>query len=91
MGGSCSLVGGIVRTLCAKLLGMTMNDLLSSIDSEIVRLQQVRALLAGTGSRTVKRGRSVKKKHTVSAAGRAAIAAAQRKRWAKQKKAAKKG
>jgi hypothetical protein len=64
---------------------MNLNDLLSSIDSEIAILQQARALLTGTGSRTAKAGRSAKKKHTMSAEGRARIAAGQRKRWAAQK------
>jgi len=74
----------------ATLIWMNLTDLLSSIESEIATLQQARALLTGTGSRTAKAGRPAKKKHTMSAEGRARIAAAQRKRWAKQKRAAKK-
>jgi hypothetical protein len=66
-------------------------ELLSSIDSEIARLKEVHALLVGdNGHRTPRKVKPAKKRHTMSAAGRAAIAAAQRKRWAAQKKAAKK-
>jgi topoisomerase IA-like protein len=68
---------------------MTLTDLVSSVDSEIAILQQVRALLAGQDGH-VRRGRKPGKKRTMSAEGRARIAAAQRARWAKQKKAAKK-
>jgi hypothetical protein len=65
---------------------METTQILAEIDSEIRRLQDVRALLAGTKSKTLKTGR---KKRFLSAEARARIAAAQRKRWAKQKKAAK--
>lgn len=70
---------------------MNVPELLSAIDSEIGRLQQVRAILArggmsGGGKRP---GRPAGKKRTMSAEGRARIAEAQRKRWAKQKKAAR--
>jgi hypothetical protein len=68
---------------------MNTTELLSSIDSEIAKLQQVRSLLAGQSGH-VRRGPKPGKKHTMSAEGRARIAAAQRKRWAKQKKVAKK-
>jgi hypothetical protein len=67
---------------------MNLTDLLSSIDSEIARLEQVKALLTGTGSSVAKPGRPAKYK--MSAEGRARIAAAQRKRWAKLKKTATK-
>lgn len=66
---------------------MNTSELLSSIESEIATLQQVRALLAGHPQHGRKPGR---KKRRISAAGRARIAAAQRARWAKLKKAAKK-
>ena len=61
------------------------NEILASIDSEISVLKQARALLTGTnnGARAV--GRPKKRKFTMSAEGRAKIAAAQRARWAKQK------
>ncbi|HKR30790.1 MAG TPA: hypothetical protein VJT08_09940 [Terriglobales bacterium] len=70
---------------------MNVSELLSEIDSEISRLQQVRAVLGGTGNHHAPRrvGRPAKKKRTLSAEARAKIAEAQRKRWAKQKKAAK--
>jgi topoisomerase IA-like protein len=63
--------------------------MLSSVDSEISRLQQARALLAGQ-DRHVRPGRKPGKKHTMSAEGRARIVAALKARWAKQKKAVKK-
>jgi hypothetical protein len=65
---------------------MTISVVLSQIDIEISRLQQARKLLAGSD---VGNGRATKphrKKRTISAAGRARIAAAQRARWAKVKK-----
>jgi hypothetical protein len=66
-----------------------MNDILVSIDSEISVLREARALLTGT-SNAARRGRPAKKrKFTMSAEGRARIAAAQRARWAKQRRAAK--
>jgi hypothetical protein len=69
---------------------MNTTELLSAVDSEIARLQEARALLAGTGSRTVKAGRPAKRKYTLSPEARKRIVDAQRKRWAKQKRAAKK-
>ena len=78
---------------------MSIQTILSDIDSEIARLAQARELLAGA---TVKRGPgrpSLKTSSPVapkkaarrrmSAAGRARIAAAQKARWAKIKKVAK--
>jgi hypothetical protein len=67
---------------------MTTADIVSSIDSEIARLEQVKALLTGTGSRT--KADRPKRKYTLSPAARKRIGDAQRKRWAKQKRAAKK-
>jgi hypothetical protein len=81
------------QIIASTLFGMSLNDILSSIDSDISRLQQARALIANDGTHT--RGkkhakkRPPKVKRTISAAGRKAIAEAQRKRWAAQKKAAK--
>lgn len=62
---------------------MDTAHLISEIDSEISRLQQARALLAGgaLGSEA----KSPRKRHTLSAEARARIAAAQKRRWAKQK------
>jgi hypothetical protein len=76
---------------------MKITDLLRNIDEEIARLQQARALLAGTDNPR-RRGRppgissklwaTPAKKRTMSAAGRKRIAEAQRARWAKQKRQA---
>lgn len=63
---------------------MNTSELITAIDAEISRLQQARELPAdsiGTGTREEKR--------TLSAEGRARIAAAQKKRWAERKKANK--
>ena len=68
---------------------MNTAELLSSIDSEIARLQEARALLAGQDGHSAPRGRKpAKKRHTMSADARKRIGDAQRKRWAAQKKAA---
>ena len=66
------------------LSAMDTAQLISEIDSEISRLQQVRALLAG--GRSAVRTKRPETRRTLSAEARARIAAAQRKRWAKQKK-----
>lgn len=63
---------------------MNTTELLFQIDAELSRLNQARALLVGSNN-GVRRGRPGRKKHTMSAEGRARIAAAQRRRWAKQK------
>jgi hypothetical protein len=76
---------------------MNTRDILSVIDAEIARLQSARSLLAGTASKRKRRPRKADSptappapsKRTMSAAGRKAIAEAQRKRWAKQKAAKK--
>jgi hypothetical protein len=73
---------------------MQTNDIIAEIDAEISRLQQAKALLSGT---TVKRdpGKPVTNgaskpavKRVLSPEARAKIAAAQKKRWAKARKAA---
>jgi hypothetical protein len=80
---------------------MQTKDLLKAIDEEIVKLEQARALLmSSTDSEPAakRRGRpkgSVNRaakttKRTMSAEGKARIAAAQKKRWAAQKRAATK-
>jgi hypothetical protein len=66
---------------------MNIAGMLAGIDEEIGRLQQIRSLLAGGGS-GVGNGKK-KKRRTMSAEARKRIGDAQRKRWAKQKKAAK--
>lgn len=63
---------------------MSLNDLLSSIDSEIATLTKARSLLAALAVTT-----SAKPRRTLSKAARRKIAAAQRKRWAAVKKTAK--
>lgn len=75
---------------------MAIDNLLSEIDAEIARLTQVRHLLAGSeGGNSFRYGSNratatPRKKRVLSAEARARIAAAQKKRWAKQKKAAAK-
>jgi hypothetical protein len=74
------------------LSGMEIDKVLAAIDEEIQRLEQARGLLSGlTGKRGGRRAPlSLRpKKRTLSAEARAKIAAAQRARWAKAKKAAK--
>lgn len=74
---------------------MNTSELLSGIDDEISRLQQVRALLAGSDGDVVRNGRArgpaaaftfganePRKRHKMSAKAKAAIRAAQKKRWA---------
>jgi len=85
---------------------MGIPDILSSIDAEIARLTQARALLAAGGSAVTKAPakarRAVnlqpdspkvpkrKKKRNLTPEGRARIAEAAKRRWAAQKKAAAK-
>jgi hypothetical protein len=76
---------------------MDTNRIIADIDTEISKLQQVRALLS---SAAIKRGPgrpkfteptvTKPKKRKLSAKGRAAISAAMKARWAKSRKAAKK-
>jgi hypothetical protein len=75
---------------------MVFKGILAQIDLEIARLQQARALLASTEI-TGKRGQTArtvakptKKKRNLTPEGRARIAEAVKRRWAKQK-VAKKG
>ena len=80
---------------------METRQILEELDAEIARLKEVRNLLTGIESRTSSSDRggvngvskkastAPRKKHTMSAEGRAKIAAAQKKRWAAQKKAVK--
>jgi hypothetical protein len=64
---------------------MNTDEIVQTIDAEISRLEKVRALLSDHTA-PLKRGFPPTKKHsTMSAEGRARIAAAQRKRWAKKK------
>jgi hypothetical protein len=74
---------------------MDTRSILAAIDTEISRLQQVKALLSGDArTQAIKLPAAVKtskptKRLKLSAAARAKIAAAQRERWAKFRKAAK--
>jgi hypothetical protein len=80
-------------TVCYSV-SVTTTEILAALDTEIARLQQARNALAGV-SGAKRRGRppasalasqTTNKKRILSAAAREKIAAAQRKRWAKQKK-----
>jgi hypothetical protein len=68
---------------------MNVTELLSQIDSEISRLHEARNLLAGHNAGNGRAFKPTRKKRTLSVEARARIAEAQRRRWAKQKKAAK--
>jgi hypothetical protein len=66
----------------ASTLGaMNTDEIVQNIDAEISRLEKVRALLTDHTA-PLKRG----KRWTMSAEGRARVAAAQKKRWAAKKK-----
>ena len=78
---------------------MAIDTILSQIDAEIARLQQVRKLLAGAGSISssaavkatrTKAAKSAPRKRVLSPEARKRIADAQRRRWAAQRKANKK-
>ena len=78
---------------------MDTNDIVLEIEAQISRLQQVRALLAATDTPLKRKpgrpaGASLPSKtrpvRTMSTEARAKIAAAQKARWAKSRKAAKK-
>jgi len=79
---------------------MDTTEIIAQIDSEIARLEQVKRLLSGTTATTTikaKRGPKPKtapapitsKKRILSPEARGRIAAAQKARWAKVRKAAK--
>jgi hypothetical protein len=77
---------------------MHTNEILSQIDAEISRLQEVKNILSGMSTTKAKRGPNkthvaptliTTKRRTMSAEGRLRIAAAQKARWAKAKKAKK--
>jgi hypothetical protein len=73
---------------------MDTNAIVATIDAEIQRLQDARALLTGDAGGKRRRGRpedlaSGRKKRRLSPEARAKIAAAQKARWAKAKKASK--
>lgn len=76
-----------------RMRAMNLTQVVEALDDEISRLKQVRSLLMGGstfgGFRLAPAARS-RKRRVLSRAAREKIAAAQRKRWAKQKAAAKK-
>jgi len=77
---------------------MTIEEILLHIDAEISRLTEARDLVAGTAVSKVGRSprksglvapkpRALRTKRVISPEGRARIAAAQKLRWSKQKRA----
>ena len=72
---------------------MSREQILKAIDDEISKLQQARKLLQSSGGSKLvsglpSNGRKTRAKRTLSPEARARIAAAQKRRWAKQKKEA---
>ena len=72
---------------------MSREQILSAIDEEISKLQQARKLLQSSGGSKLvsglsSNGRKTRGRRTLSPEARARIAAAQKRRWAKQKKEA---
>lgn len=75
---------------------MNISKILSTIDAEIAKLQEVRKLLVGGEAKSgsgrnkhVSATPANKVKRKLSAEGRARIAAAQKARWARARKSAK--
>jgi hypothetical protein len=69
---------------------MSREELIAAVDEEISRLEKVRALLrsdAGPRVAAPSFGNRPRRKRVLSAEARARIAAAQKRRWAKQKAA----
>jgi len=64
--------------------------IIAAIDKELVRLREVRGLLAQEGRTAGKDAGQKRAKHRLSPAARARIAEAQRKRWAAARKRTKK-
>ena len=64
---------------------METRKIIAELDKEITLLQTVRALLSGSSNKV----RVTSKRRTLSPEARKKIADAQKKRWAKAKKAAK--
>jgi hypothetical protein len=82
-------------------MAMTIEEILLHIDAEISRLTEARDLVAGTATPKVSRSprksglvapkpRALRTKRVISPEGRARIAAAQKLRWSKQKRAKEK-
>ena len=77
---------------------MEVSRIIAEIDSQILKLQQARALLADTQNVRIGRGRPKGSKSTatttkrrLSPEGRKRIADAMKKRWAERRKQAAKG
>jgi hypothetical protein len=78
---------------------METDEIIAQLDTEIARLQEVKSILSGTTTTQTKRSRPnkarvaviapVAAKRILSPEARARIAAAQKARWAKVKKAKK--
>jgi hypothetical protein len=68
---------------------MSIERLIAEIDAEIARFEQARTLLAGSQGRATTAPAKKLVKRKLSAAARARIAVAQRKRWAATKGAVK--
>ena len=89
-------VAEVYRIPVRRNSGLETRQILEEIDNEIARLTQVRNLLAGSeGGTSFSYGSNratatPRKRRVLSPEARERIAAAQRKRWAKQKKAAAK-
>jgi hypothetical protein len=68
---------------------MQVTDIITSIDQEIARLKEVRAILSGETStragNVIAGKKRARKKRTLSPEARKRIAEAQKKRWAAQK------
>jgi hypothetical protein len=83
----------VVNPRLRRDIKMDTQSILAAVSEEIARLEQVKVLLsAGTGrvpDTSFRFGAKPRKKRVMSKEARERIAAAQRKRWAAQKKAAK--
>jgi hypothetical protein len=75
---------------------LNTNEIIASIDAQIAKLQEAKALLSGNSlKKTLGRPKKVAAvtkpaKRVMSAEGKSKIALAQKKRWAKSKRASKK-
>jgi len=67
---------------------MGTREIVVELDAQLARLREARALLTGSNGRVVTK-RGSRKRPVLSAEARKRIGDAQRRRWAKQKKAAK--
>ncbi|GGH04750.1 hypothetical protein [Silvibacterium dinghuense] len=69
---------------------MNREQIIAALDEEIARLQQVKKLLQSASGRSIEGNTAIKpaSKRNLSPEARQRIAAAQKRRWAKQKKEA---